>query len=176
MTARLVAVFGYSRGGDTLHEICASRVRRAEAEARAGDVVLLSGWSRHRAARSEAELMAEAWNGPPVELVVAPDARTTYGNARAAAALARSRRATEVVLVTSRWHARRASSLLRSTLRGSGIGVTLASADGPAARLPRARELACWAIVPAQAASVRYAQRRDSERRAEEVSAPASER
>jgi uncharacterized SAM-binding protein YcdF (DUF218 family) len=157
VNGRLIAVFGYSCGRSTLHEICASRLRRAEAETLAGDVVLLSGWSRHRSVRSEAELMAEAWNGPAVELVVAPDARTTVGNARAAAELARGRGLPEVLLVTSRWHARRASTLLRTALRGSGIRVAVAPADGPRARVAHAREVACWALVPAQRVLARRA-------------------
>lgn len=160
MSGRLIAVFGYSRRRHALHEICASRLARAESEARAGDVVLLSGWSRHRSVRSEAELMAEAWKGPRVELVVAPDARTTSGNARATAELAWERGVTEVVLVTSRWHARRAGALLRAALRGSGIDVTVAPADGPPARLPRAREAACWVVVPAQKAFAGHTTRR----------------
>lgn len=159
---RLIAVFGYSRGGSALHPICGSRLRRAEAEARPGDVVLLSGWSHHRSVRSEAELMAEAWAGPPVELVVAPDARTTLGNARGAAELARDRGLDEVVLVTSRWHERRASALLRAALRGTDIRLALAPAEGPSARLARVREIACWALVPAAALLASHAPRRSS--------------
>jgi uncharacterized SAM-binding protein YcdF (DUF218 family) len=171
MSGRLIAVFGYSRGGSTLHAICASRVRRAEAEARPGDVVLLSGWSHHRTVRSEAELMAEAWSGASVELVVAPDARTTYGNARATAELARSRGVSEIVLVTSRWHARRARTLLRSALRGTRIGLVVAPADGPRARMARARELACWPLVPAQRIAARRALRSAASENAARASA-----
>ena len=153
MTKRLVAVLGYSNGGDALHEVCAARLRRAEAEARPGDVVLLSGWSRRRGGRSEAELMAEAWRGLEVDLVVTGDARTTYGNALATRAAAKASGAGEVVLVTSSWHAPRAATLLRAALRESGIALSLAPAEGRTARRTRLRELACWLVTPAQVAA-----------------------
>jgi hypothetical protein len=151
---RLIAVLGYSNGGSSLHHVCAERLRRAEAEATPGDVVLLSGWARRGSARSEAELMAEAWQGPAVELVPSGDARSTAGNARAAADTAIRIGATEVVLVTSAWHERRAASLFRVALRGTGIRLVLAPAEGPAGAA-RVRELVCWLLVPAQSALVR---------------------
>jgi uncharacterized SAM-binding protein YcdF (DUF218 family) len=152
---RLIAVLGYSNGGSTLHEICGERLQRAEAEATAGDVVLLSGWARHGGARSEAELMAEAWRGPAAELVLSGDARSTAGNAQAAAETAIRIGATEVVLVTSAWHERRAAALFRAALRGTGVRLALAAADGTGASSARLRELACWLLVPVQAALVR---------------------
>ena len=176
MTGRLVAVFGYSRGGGTLHPICASRLRRAEAETRPEDVVLLSGWSHHRRVRSEAELMAEVWEGPPVELVVSPDARTTLGNARDTASLARDRGLDEVVLVTSRWHVRRARALLRAALHGSDARVVVVPAEGPPARLARLREIACWALVPAAVLLARRAPRRSSPEPEADVRATPSRR
>jgi uncharacterized SAM-binding protein YcdF (DUF218 family) len=154
MTQRLIAVLGYSNGRDVLHDVCAARLRRAEAEARTGDVVLMSGWSRRRGGRSEAELMAEAWRGPEVDLVVAGDARTTYGNALATRAAAEAGRADEVVLVTSSWHARRAAALVRAALRGSGIALSLVRADGQPPRRTRLRELVCWTLTPAQTAAL----------------------
>jgi uncharacterized SAM-binding protein YcdF (DUF218 family) len=157
MNRRLVVVLGYSNGGRSLHAICAARLRRAEAEARPGDVVLLSGWARHARARSEAELMAQAWRGPRVELVLAPDARTTIGNARVAARVATEVDAAEVVLVTSRWHERRAAKLFRAAFRGTDVRLTLTAADGPRAHGARLRELACWTTVPLQAALTRRA-------------------
>jgi uncharacterized SAM-binding protein YcdF (DUF218 family) len=154
VTTRLVAVLGYSNGGDALHDVCAARLRRAEAVARPGDVVLLSGWSRRRGGRSEAELMVEAWRGPQVNLVVAGDARTTYGNALATREAAQTRGANEVVLVTSSWHAPRAAALVRAALRNSGIVLTLAPADGRASQRTRLRELVCWLAAPAQAVAL----------------------
>jgi uncharacterized SAM-binding protein YcdF (DUF218 family) len=146
---RLVAVLGYStRGGDGLDEICLARLHRAEAVARPGDVVLLSGWARRGSPASEAEQMAQAWDGPPVRLELDRRAHSTRANVLGAARLARALHADEVVLVTSPWHARRASALLRRALRGGDMRITVATTDergSPAARL---RELACWTVVP----------------------------
>jgi uncharacterized SAM-binding protein YcdF (DUF218 family) len=154
VTKRLVAVLGYSNGRDVLHPVCAARLRCAEAVARPGDVVLLSGWSRRRGGRSEAELMAEAWHGPQVDLVLAGDARTTYGNAVTARAAAKTSGADEVVLVTSSWHAARAASLLRAALRDSGIVLSLVPAEGRPTRRARLREVVCRALTPAQSAAL----------------------
>jgi uncharacterized SAM-binding protein YcdF (DUF218 family) len=145
---RLVAVCGYSDGGGGLHEICARRLRRAEREARATDIVLLSGWARGRDGASEAELMAESWNGPCRRIVLDRTARSTHGNVAAAARLARSLSARHVVLVTSGWHARRAGTLLHAALSGSGSTVELATTDERPSRGTRLRELVCWAVVP----------------------------
>ena len=60
--------------------------------------------------------MRQAWRGPAVRLVADGDARTTVGNARAVAAVARHIGADEVVIVTSSWHARRARLLVRAAL------------------------------------------------------------
>ena len=99
--SRVIAVCGYSdRRGGPLHEICARRLRRAERETTAGDVVLLSGWARHHDASSEAELMAEAWDAHCREVIVDRSARSTFHNVRAAARLARERGVSEIVLVT----------------------------------------------------------------------------
>jgi uncharacterized SAM-binding protein YcdF (DUF218 family) len=149
---RLVVVLGYSgrRAGavDELHEICAARLRCAEREARPGDVVLLSG--RARAGRgSEADLMARSWRGPSAELVLDRSAASTYGNAVATAALARLLALEEVVVVTSSWHARRASTLVRAAMRGSATRVSSASAEARSLRASL-RELACWTLVPLQ--------------------------
>lgn len=154
MTARrLVVVLGYSgqRAGavDELHEICVDRLRRAEREARPGDVVLLSGRAR-RGSGSEAELMARAWSGPAAELVLDRTAATTYGNAVATAALVRSLAPHEVVVVTSSWHARRAAALVRAALQGSAARVVSASAESPRSVRASIRELACWTLYPVQ--------------------------
>jgi uncharacterized SAM-binding protein YcdF (DUF218 family) len=116
----------------------------AHAEELVGEsgVVVLSG---------EAELMREAWKGPAVELVFDPRARNTAGNAAGVAAVARELGASEVVVVTSRWHARRAALLLRAALRGSGIEVTTSSPPEPPGARLFLRELACLAAAPVQA-------------------------
>jgi uncharacterized SAM-binding protein YcdF (DUF218 family) len=122
--------------------ICARRLAHAETLVDGAGAVVLSG---------EAELMREAWRGADIELAIDPRARNTAGNAVGIAAAARKLGATEVVLVTSRWHAPRAALLLRAALRGTGITVTTSSPpDPPGARL-LLRELACLAAAPFQA-------------------------
>lgn len=140
---RLVAVLGYSARRDAgLHAICARRLAHAESIAGEGDAVVLSG---------EADLMREAWRGPDVELEFDARARNTAGNAVGVAAAARRLGATEVVLVTSGWHAPRAALLVRAALRGTGITVTASTPPGlPGPRL-FVRELACCAAAPFQA-------------------------
>jgi DUF218 domain len=150
VTRRLVAVLGFSDGRSELHRVAAARLRRAEGETRAGDVVLLSGWARGRGGRSEAELMAEAWRGPQVELALARDAHTTYGNARTAVETAVKIGADEIVLVTSSWHLRRAASLFRAAVRGTGIALSLVSADDAPPSGARLREVGCWVFAPVQ--------------------------
>ena len=146
---RLIAVCGYSDGrGPGLHEICARRLRRAEREAGADDVVLLSGWARGENAASEAELMARSWSGTAHRVVLDRDARSTFGNVSAAAALARAVDAKEVLLVTSGWHARRAGALLRAALRGSGSTVGVAATGERPSLGTRLREAGCWTLVP----------------------------
>jgi uncharacterized SAM-binding protein YcdF (DUF218 family) len=144
---RLVAVLGYSTGrGDDIHDVCARRLAHAESLVDDDCVVVLSG---------EAELMHAAWKGPAVELLHDRDARNTAGNAAGVAAVAHEVGATEVVLVTSRWHARRAELLVRAALRDSGIAVRSSSPPGsPGLRL-WARELACLVAAPFQAVRLR---------------------
>ena len=135
---RLVAVLGYSsRRADGLHDICAQRLRHAEGlEAHA---VLLSG---------EAELMRPAWKGPDVQFVTDGAARNTRENAAGIAEAARRLGADEVVLVTSRWHAFRARTLVRSLL--PGVRVSSSSPPGRAPLTLLAREAACLTLLPYQ--------------------------
>jgi uncharacterized SAM-binding protein YcdF (DUF218 family) len=148
--SRLVAVLGYSDvgGDDALHPVCAARVTRAEAEADSGDVVLFSGWARRGRATSEAELMAAAWNGTARRHLVDRGARTTLGNAIAVGRAARRVEAADVVLVTSHWHARRASVLVRASLLGTGARVRVATSAEAAPGTRGLRELAAWSLVP----------------------------
>ena len=153
---RLIAVCGYSdRTGEELHEICARRLRRAEREARADDVVLLTGWARGRSAASEAELMARSWAAPCRRVFVDSASRSTLANVAAAASVAREVGARKVVLVTSGWHAGRAAALLRVALRGSGSTVERATTDERPSLRARFRELVCWALVPLAAVAAR---------------------
>jgi mannose-1-phosphate guanylyltransferase len=141
---RLVAVFGYSpRRPEGLHGICEARVRHAEHVVSDDDAVLLSG---------EAELMHGSWNGHQV--LLDPQARNTRENARAVAAAAEQVGAQEVVVVTSRWHAFRARTLVRAAV-GPAVEVTASPVPGRAPLPLLARELACLAVLPLQLASVR---------------------
>jgi uncharacterized SAM-binding protein YcdF (DUF218 family) len=150
---RILAVLGYSERRDQgLNPVCAARVARALAESEPGDVVVLSGWSRDRAAPPEAELMLAAWTAPYGELVCDVHARTTAGSAAAVASLARTRGASSVVVVTSAWHAPRAKPLFRGLLRGTGVTVEVVGADGPRPAGALLRELARWPLVPFQIA------------------------
>jgi hypothetical protein len=150
---RLVAVLGYSNGdadGD-LHPVCAARLARAAEETKPGDAVLFSGW-RRRGADSEAELMARGWTGRAGQVLLDTAARSTFGNVLGAAAAAREVSAREVVLVTSPWHGRRASTLMRAASRSL---VVVAATDERAATGTMLRELACWLLVPVQVALAR---------------------
>ena len=143
----LVAVLGYSdRRMNGLHSLCAERLRHAERLAADGDVVLLSGWSRRPGNTSEAELMRRAWNGGAARLIYDSTARHTAENALRVAEAARRLEATEVTVVTSRWHAFRARALVRAALPGTPVG-----ASSPAGRPPPsllAREICCIAVLP----------------------------
>jgi uncharacterized SAM-binding protein YcdF (DUF218 family) len=149
VSGRLVAVLGYSaRRSDGLHAVCAARLRHAEELAAGTDTVLLSGWARRRNGTGEAELMQKAWKGADVRLIADATARNTRENAARVAETARLLAASEIVVITSRWHAFRARTLVRALLREPGVLVQTAS---PAGRVPRAlvaRELACLAALP----------------------------
>jgi len=147
---RLVAVLGYSDGrvAAELHPVCAARVGRAAEEAAANDVVLFSGWARGGRASSEAELMAASWARETQRHIVDRGARTTLGNAIAVGRAARRIEATEVLLVTSSWHARRAAVLVRAALLGSGATLRVAATDECATPARGLRELAAWTVVP----------------------------
>jgi uncharacterized SAM-binding protein YcdF (DUF218 family) len=149
VSLRLVAVLGYSaRRSDGLHAVCAARLRHAEQLADGADTVLLSGWARRRNGAGEAELMRTAWNGTDVRLISDATARNTRENAARVAETARRLGASEIVVVTSRWHAFRARTLVRAALRAPSVRVeTSAPAGRPPPRL-MARELACLAALP----------------------------
>lgn len=143
----VIAVLGYSkRARRELHPVCADRLAHAQTLASPAATVILSG---------EAELMRGAWAGPDVVLVCDPDARSTADNARNVAGEARRLGADEVLVVTSRWHRRRAGILLRAALRGSGIRLRFATANGPRPAALVARELVCLALLPFQLPRVR---------------------
>ncbi len=144
-------MLGYSDGGrGQLHPVGAARLARAAEISTTTDVVVLSGWARVPGTRSEAELMAAAWTGNARELIVDPDARTTVGNAANALDDVRRLGAREVVVVTSRWHAARATAAFRMLLRGSGVHVTAVFPAEPLNLSASLRELPLWALLPTQ--------------------------
>jgi uncharacterized SAM-binding protein YcdF (DUF218 family) len=153
---RVVAVLGFSDGTTTaLHPVCAARLARAAQDARSDDVVLFSGWARGRAPTTEADLMARAWSAPVRARIVDRRARTTLGNALGVARLARRIGADEILLVTSGWHGRRASALLRAALGRSGTTIQLVTCAEDATPQRRLRELASWTLVPLLALAAR---------------------
>jgi DUF218 domain-containing protein len=150
----LVAVLGYSdRRGETLHDVCAARVRHAEQLVGSADAVLLSGWGRRRNGAGESQLMRAAWNGGDVPLLADDEPRSTVENAMGVAAAARELDATEVTVVTSRWHALRAGALVRAAL--PGVAVRTSSPKGRAPVKLLARELVCVIALPYQQLRVR---------------------
>ena len=145
----LVAVLGYSaRRDDALHDVCARRLRHAEQLVGTADAVLLSGWGRRRNGAGEAELMRAAWNGGDVPLLIDEKSQSTVENATGVAAAARQLDATEVTVVTSRWHAFRARALVRKAL--PGVEVRTSSPPGRPPVLLLAREAACVIALPYQ--------------------------
>jgi hypothetical protein len=156
---RVVVVLGYSdSGAGELHPLGAARLAKAAEISTADDVVVLSGWARVPHTPSEAELMRSGWSGSAARLLVDEDARTTAENAANAVRHVLEEGASEVVVVTSRWHARRASAAFRWWLRGRDVAVSVATTDERAARA-RARELLVWPLLPLQLALARPSRR-----------------
>ena len=150
---RLVAVLGYSGfRGRGLHAICLARLRHGEALAHGDDTLLVSG---------EAALMRDASNRPDV--VVDGAARNTRENARGVAATAHELGATEVVVVTSSWHALRARTLVRAAV---GPDVQVSSSSPPGRPSPRLalREVACLAVLPLHARALAHARKAGEQR------------
>jgi|1186.fasta_scaffold19938_3 uncharacterized SAM-binding protein YcdF (DUF218 family) len=140
---RLVVVLGYSAWrGAALHPVCAARLAVAAELASEDDTVLLSG-------RPEASLMRGAWTGPEARVLCDGEARVTAESAAHVARLARELEASEVVIVTSWWHCRRAAVFFRRALRGSGIAVRTIGAPSWSGRL-LLREAGAWAVLPLQ--------------------------
>jgi uncharacterized SAM-binding protein YcdF (DUF218 family) len=94
--------------------------------------------------------MREAWQSPGAQLVCDRTARSTAANAANVVAAASALGASELVVVTSRWHRRRARILFRSALRGRHVRLSVEGAPGPRPPLVVARELVCLAFLPLQ--------------------------
>jgi hypothetical protein len=122
--------------------------------------VVLSGWSRTRDGRGEAELMRAGWAGPNVPLICDPTARSTAENATAVARATHALAADEVVVVTSWWHSLRAGRLVQAALPDSSIAVHTSSPRGVPSPAVLVRELVCLAGLPVQTRRLRRASRR----------------
>jgi uncharacterized SAM-binding protein YcdF (DUF218 family) len=93
--------------------------------------------------------MRAAWRGAAHEVVVDPDARTTVENLANAVNDVLRVGAGEVVVVTSSWHAARATTAMRWLLRGRGVVVRAESPPGRSTRA-KVRELLLWPLLPFQ--------------------------
>ena len=161
MIGRVLVVLGYSNARRSgLHPVCAARLARAAELATSDDVVVLSGWARVPGTRAEAELMRSSWRGRAREVVVDPDARTTVENVANAVDDVLRVGAHEVVVVTSAWHAARATAAMRRLLRGRGVVVRAESPPGRSAR-GALRELTLWPLLPFQLRRARRRRRRE---------------
>lgn len=148
---RIIVVLGYSVGtSDQLHPICEERLVHASTIATNNDVVVLSGWARGRSSTSEAELMADAWSGVHRELVIDPTATTTVENADNSMNDIHRVGATEVVIVTSRWHAPRARAAFYWRLRPEDISLRTDWPVTSGRTRYWLREAACWLVLPFQ--------------------------
>src|SRR5262249_58940361 len=92
--------------------------------------------------------MRTAWTGGDVLLIEDATARHTSGNASSVAETARRLDATQVTVVTSRWHAVRARALVRVALPETPVRVSSPGARPPVALFMR--ELGCLAVLPYQ--------------------------
>lgn len=155
-TKRVIVVLGYSADGrDSLHPICAERLAHAASIATDDDVVVLSGWARLPHQTPEANLMAENWVGRARELVLDPDARSTVGNAANALDDVERTAASEVVVVTSRWHGPRAATIFRWRLRATGAHIVTSTPSSWGGVLRWLSELPRWLVLPIQLATGR---------------------
>jgi uncharacterized SAM-binding protein YcdF (DUF218 family) len=85
-------------------------------------LVVLSGWSS-TGGPSEADQMREAWEGPNVELLVEPTARTTVENASRTLPLLVERGITAAVVVCMPLHLVRVRLAFGVLSRGTGIAL-----------------------------------------------------
>jgi hypothetical protein len=148
---RVMVVLGYSdAGAGELHPVCAERLARAAEVSTEDDVVVLSGWARIPHTPSEALLMQAAWCGKARRVYVDEDARTTAENAANAVRHVLDEDASDVLLITSSWHAARARAAFRWLLRGRPVTVSVLTTGWSLSGRARARELALWPLLPLQ--------------------------
>jgi uncharacterized SAM-binding protein YcdF (DUF218 family) len=104
--------------------------------------------------------MRDAWPSPCGQLVCDRTARSTADNAANVVAAADALGVSELVVVTSRWHRRRARILFRAALRGRKVRLSVEGAPGPRPPAVVARELVCLVLVPFQLVRLRHARQR----------------
>jgi uncharacterized SAM-binding protein YcdF (DUF218 family) len=130
---------------DGVHRIsrrCLRLVHEAEllASSTGAEVVVFTGWSK-TGGLSEGEQMRRAWNGPAVELVVEPTARSTAENATRTLPLLLERAVGRTVVVCAPPHFVRTRLLFGGVYRGSGIDVAFRVAR----QMPTLRAIA-WEV------------------------------
>ena len=144
---------------DGVHRIsprCLRLVREAERLARStgAEVVVFTGWSP-TGGLSEAEQMRDAWNGPAVELVVEPTARSTAENAARTLPLLLERGVGRVLVVCAPPHIFRTRLLWGNLYRGSGVGVAFRVARQVPTLRSIAWEVAALPFLPLQVLTAR---------------------
>jgi uncharacterized SAM-binding protein YcdF (DUF218 family) len=156
---RVVAVLGYSgRNASRIDPICAARLAQAHELAADADAVVLSGWARHPAGTSEADLMRAAWPVNGARVVCDTTAASTVENAANVVFAADELEADELVVVTSAWHRRRTQILFRAALRDRPVRLSVEGASGRPSAAILARELVCLAFLPVQLRRLRRAE------------------
>ena len=114
------------RGEYRISPVCRLQVAAAGrlASERGAEAVVFTGRSRG-SGPSEAEQMRDAWDGPDVELVVEPHARTTAENAARTLPLLRERGIERALVVTAPLHVFRSRFFFARVYGMAGIATEL---------------------------------------------------
>jgi uncharacterized SAM-binding protein YcdF (DUF218 family) len=144
---------------DGVHRIsrrCLRLVREAEllASSTGAEVVVFSGWSPS-GGPSEAEQMRDAWDGPAVDLVVEPTARSTAENAVRTLPLLRERAVGGVLVVCAPPHLIRTRLLFSTIYRGSGLDIAFRVARQAPTFRAIVWEIAALPFLPLQVLAAR---------------------
>lgn len=139
---------------DGVYEItdgCRALVAEAGRLARehGADVVVLTGWSP-TSGPSEAEQMRDAWEGPPIELVLEPTATTTAENASRTLPLLVERGIDRAIVVVAPVHRARARFFFTKLYRPHGIATTFVTAAVATTARSLAWELAAMTVRRSQ--------------------------
>jgi uncharacterized SAM-binding protein YcdF (DUF218 family) len=118
------------------------------------EVVVLTGWSS-TGGPSEADQMRDAWDGPNVELLVEPTARTTVENASRTLPLLVERATTGAVVVCMPLHLVRVRLAFGVLFRGTGIALRYHVVRARPSVGALAWEIAALPLLPFQVAAAR---------------------